>query len=391
MDTCDVVIVGGGPAGSSCALKLREAGLDVIVMDAANFPRDKVCAGWITPQVIGELRIDVEKYRRGRTFQPITGFRTGLIAGAREVETVYDSPISFGIRRCEFDEYLLQRAGARLKLGTSISSIRREGGQWIVNGSVRAAMLVGAGGHFCPVARWLNPSSKNAPLVVAQEVEFPVEHGTGWTCAPEMPELYFCRDLKGYGWCFRKEHHLNVGLGRLDRRSLPNATTEFVRFLEARHKVPRGVSWHWRGHAYILSGRSRRRMVEAGVMLVGDAAGLAYPQSGEGIRPAVESGLLAASVIIEAKGCYTRERLISYETRLLERFGDGSARWIPGRKTIADLSAVMFPWMLDVRWFVRNLLLDRWFLHAHEPGLVIRRETPCSQDDTERMVHLRPS
>lgn len=373
MDTCDVLIVGGGPAGSSCAWKLREAGLDVIVMDVAKFPRDKVCAGWITPQVIGELRIDIDTYRRGRTLQPITGFRTGLIGGSREVETVYNSPISFGIRRCEFDDYLLQRAGVRLKLGAPIWSICREGGQWIVNGSVRAAMLVGAGGHFCPVARWLNPTIKGAPLVVAQEVEFPIEpRNHSWTFTPEMPELYFCRDLKGYGWCFRKQQHLNVGLGRLDRRSLPKASTEFVRFLEARHKVPRGVSWRWRGHAYILSGGPRRRVVEAGVTLVGDAAGLAYPESGEGIRPAVESGLLAASAIIEAEGRYTRERLHPYETRLLERFGDGSARWIPGRRAIAGLSAMLFPWLLDMRWFVRNLLLDRWFLHAHEPDLAIR-------------------
>ena len=51
MDSCDVLVVGGGPAGSACAWKLRQAGLDVIVMDRAAFPRDKVCAGWITPQV----------------------------------------------------------------------------------------------------------------------------------------------------------------------------------------------------------------------------------------------------------------------------------------------------------------------------------------------------
>ena len=55
MTRCDVVIAGGGPAGSTCAWKLREAGLDVIVLDAASFPRDKVCAGWITPQVVSEV------------------------------------------------------------------------------------------------------------------------------------------------------------------------------------------------------------------------------------------------------------------------------------------------------------------------------------------------
>ena len=82
MATCDVLIVGGGPAGSTCAWRLRQAGLDVIVVDAATFPRDKVCAGWITPQVVDRA---APRYRRrmrdGRTFQPITGFRVGLIGG----------------------------------------------------------------------------------------------------------------------------------------------------------------------------------------------------------------------------------------------------------------------------------------------------------------------
>ena len=83
MDMCDVLIIGGGPAGSSCAWKLRQAGLDVIVMDRATFPRDKVCAGWITPQVLADAGIDVDDYRRERTFQPITGFRTGLLGAGR--------------------------------------------------------------------------------------------------------------------------------------------------------------------------------------------------------------------------------------------------------------------------------------------------------------------
>ena len=55
MHSCDVLIVGGGPAGSTCAWQLVRAGLDVLVMDKHIFPRDKVCAGWITPAVIESL------------------------------------------------------------------------------------------------------------------------------------------------------------------------------------------------------------------------------------------------------------------------------------------------------------------------------------------------
>ena len=102
MDSCDVLIVGGGPAGSSCAWGLRGAGLDVAILDRSVFPRDKVCGGWITPAVVEELQIDFEEYRPGRVLQPIAGFRTSRIGGT-EVETDYGRPISYGIRRCEFD------------------------------------------------------------------------------------------------------------------------------------------------------------------------------------------------------------------------------------------------------------------------------------------------
>ena len=370
MNTCDVLVAGGGPAGSSCARKLRQAGLDVIVMDRAAFPRDKVCAGWITPQVVSALDIDIEDYRRGRTCQAITGFRTGVIGRGRDVETSYDRPVSFGIRRCEFDHYLLLRSCAHLMLGAPIVTIRRHDGRWIVNESVEAAMLVGAGGHFCPVAKWLNPALEGARVVVAQEAEFSIasDEGTSWRLEPDTPELYFCRDLKGYGWCFRKEDYVNIGLGRLDSHSLPRACTEFATFLKARGRVPAHASWRWRGHAYLTSDPPRRKTIDQGVMLIGDAAGLAYPASGEGIRPAVESGLLAAATIIAADRSYTRNRLGTYTDRARERFGLRRSRRLPPMMPAA-LAATCFPKLLELPWFVRHVLLDRWFLHAHEPAL----------------------
>jgi flavin-dependent dehydrogenase len=385
MQTCDVLVVGGGPAGSSCAWKLRQAGLDVLVIDRSLFPRDKTCAGWITPQVIAALDLDCADYRRGRTLQAITGFRTGWIGRSREVETIYGSAVSFGIRRCEFDHYLLERSGARLRLGTAISSIHRSAGQWVVNlsngsngsngsdgsnNSLRAPMLVGAGGHFCPVARWLNTTIQGGPLVVAQEGEFSIDadDAASWPIEAEIPELYFCPDLKGYGWCFRKERHINIGLGRLDRRSLPKACAEFVKFLQARRRVPGDAAWRWHGHAYLIARSPRRRVLGAGVMLIGDAAGLAYTQSGEGIRPAIESGLLAASTILAAGGRYARERIEPYEQRLRERFGAPPASSLS--HTIASGAAARFlPRFFDIPWVARHLLLDRWFLHALEPAL----------------------
>src|SRR5580704_7008098 len=137
MEACDVLIVGGGPAGSSCAWSLRNSGLDVGILDRQTFPRDKVCGGWITPQVLSELGIDPAEYQRDRLLQPITGFRTGYIGGPA-LDTDYHATVSYGIRRREFDEYLLRRSSARLFEGISLASIERQNDGWLVNGNIRA-------------------------------------------------------------------------------------------------------------------------------------------------------------------------------------------------------------------------------------------------------------
>jgi flavin-dependent dehydrogenase len=370
MEACEVLVVGGGPAGSSCAWALRQAGVDVIVADRAGFPRDKVCAGWITPQVLADLGFDCDEYRAGRTFQPITGFRTGLIGEAGDMEISYDRPVSYGIRRCEFDHYLLARSAARLKTGTPIEDIRRDRDGWIINGTLRAAMLVGAGGYFCPVARRLNPRARGAaPVVIAQEAEFPIERETEWRVEPGRPELYFCRDLKGYGWCFRKGDYLNVGIGRIDDEPLPAKTEAFVAFLRARGRMPPSQPLRWRGHAYLVSEPPTRRLVDQALLLAGDAAGLAYPQSGEGIRPAVESGLLAASAIIDSHGDYAHRAPALYEERVRSRFQENRRLdWLAGLLPV-DLGRALAPLAFRNRSVVRHVVLDRWFLRAHDRPL----------------------
>jgi flavin-dependent dehydrogenase len=175
--------------------------------------------------------------------------------------------------------------------------------------------------------------------------------------------LYFSRDLKGYGWCFRKQDHLNVGFGSLDRRLLPQATSAFVSYLQSRGTIPSGAPWRWRGHAYLLSEPPTRRIVDEGVVLVGDAAGLAYPQSGEGIRPAIESGLMAAATILAAGDEPTRERLAPYDVAVRRRFGVAPASRLLSRAIPPPLAQAMAPPLFRSPWFVRHTLLDRWFLH----------------------------
>jgi flavin-dependent dehydrogenase len=183
-----------------------------------------------------------------------------------------------------------------------------------------------------------------------------------------MPELYFCPDLKGYGWCFRKGRFLNIGLGRTDPERLSEHVAEFCAFLRSTGSVTCDIPRKFHGHAYQLYERVEPKLVDDGVLLIGDAAGLAYPQSGEGIRPAIESGLMAAEVIAAANGKYSSADLRSYAGRVRARFGrprsTGAAQWLPASWLRFVASRLMVS-----RSFARRVVIERWFLHRQQSAI----------------------
>lgn len=368
MYSCDVLIVGGGPAGSSCARSLASSGLYVVVMDRSTFPRNKVCGGWITPWVLDALEINADDYSRDRMMQKICGFRISAMDShedAREIEVTYDHAVSYGIRRVEFDDYLLRRSGVEVKEGLSVSKIERCGHQWIINGNIKARLLVGAAGHFCPVAQYLGQAHSGTP-VIAQEIEFEMDTEQARSCGiqAEIPELYFCRDFQGYGWCFRKGNFLNIGLGRLDQHALSQHVVQFLAFLRKSGKLSFDIPGRLPGHAYLLYGYAKRNLLDDSVLLIGDAAGLAFPQSGEGIRPAIESGLLAAQVIKAAKGVYHRQSLAEYSDLVKTKIGRGLG--LPAALSAslpASLRNKVASYFLKQQWFCRQVVVENWFLH----------------------------
>ena len=370
MKTCDVLIVGGGPAGSSCAWQLCAAGLNVIVLDKSDFPRDKVCAGWITPAVVDELAIDLDEYRQHNICQDIRSFRTGLMDGPYLLNK-YDQTISYGIRRCEFDHYLLMRSGAILRLNEPLKQLQRSDTHWVVNDSIEAPMIVGAGGHFCPVARHLGAKiGKAEGPVSAQEIEFEMtdKQASAYHIDADTPELFFYPDLSGYAWLFRKGNYLNVGVGREDSEKISQYTLQFLELLKQRGKIPKIAPIKPKGHAYLLYNHAFRKLLDDGVLLIGDAAGLAYTESGEGIRPAVESGLIAAELILNANGDYRKDKLQPYYEHLTKRFGEKHEHhtWLTG-----NLKRVLAKQILASRFLSRHILLDRFFLHSNEQPMLI--------------------
>ena len=114
----DAIVVGGGPAGSSCAARLVQGGAKVAVLDREEFPRTKLCAGWVTPEAMADLDLDPADYpRRFITFEQIVAHIKGL-------SFKLSSP-QHSVRRYEFDDFLLERSGAEVHR-RNVKAIRRE-------------------------------------------------------------------------------------------------------------------------------------------------------------------------------------------------------------------------------------------------------------------------
>ncbi len=272
------------------------------MIDQARFPRFKPCAGWITPQVVKDVALDPDEYVGDRQDQP-RSFTTYTGSQIWIYGLHFRLPSNqHAIRRYEFDDWLLSRSGAPVYQHT-VKSIARERETYVIDGEYSAKYLVGAGGTHCPVYRALFQAGDiRAPgsLIVAQEEEFPYAHSSTecW--------LWYCENkLAGYAWFVPKANgYVNVGIGgKIERLkangdNLKNHWNRFVEKLD-RMGLVRGHTYKPSGHSYYL----RQPLAEPfkdNAFLVGDSAGLATLDLGEGIGPAIRSGMRAAEAI--AKG-----------------------------------------------------------------------------------------
>lgn len=319
METYDVIIVGGGPAGSTCARMLQNSQVDYLLLDKATFPRTKLCAGWITPEVISDLEIDIDSYPHGfLTFDklcfhfPAFGFKSGNA--------------QHSIRRYEFDAWLLDRSAARVKQH-DVRRIGRQGDCYVVDDVYRCTYLVGAGGTRCPVYRNIfreaNPRSKNLQAVTLEE-EYPYEYQDG-RC-----HLWFFGDgLPGYAWYVPKaDGYVNIGIGgmadKLKQRSddIKPHWQSLVSRLESTGLVSgNGISPG--GYSYFVRGDADAGRID-NAFILGDAAGLATRDLCEGIGPAVKSGMMAADCIVNGSdydlSSVARYSIDSFLTRKLFEF-----------------------------------------------------------------------
>jgi geranylgeranyl reductase family protein len=306
----DVLIVGAGPAGSAAAIHLARAGRDVLLIDAATFPRAKACAEYASPAIATELmRCDVRESAWHQTAVPLHGMR--VIRGDAAFDLRYPDRRrrrlpAWGVDRIAFDAVLSAQAaaaGVRLLEGRRLVSLSRTASDWRAgirgrdgDEAVEAAWLIGADGARSRVARLLGVER---PVVYPRRLGL-VAHYEGVAGLTTSGEMHVADDSSYIGLAPTPGGRLNVGMALpLDGATAPAAARYEVAIaalpaVAARLQTARRVS-PIRGAAPI----GHRVAATAGErwLLVGDAAGFIDPFTGEGIYRALRSGRAAAAAL----------------------------------------------------------------------------------------------
>jgi geranylgeranyl reductase family protein len=296
--TYDAVVVGAGPAGSTCAYRLAEAGASVLLLDRATFPRDKPCGGGVTGRAARLLPFALDP-----VVERVVS-RVGLrLRYGPTIDRGGSEPLVLMTQRRNLDAYLAERAvraGAAFRDGTKVESVQaRADGVTVVAGGERLAArtIVGADGANGISARALRLGGNQA-IGVAMEGNARYD-GLRTDAYHDRLVLEFGVVPGGYGWVFPKGDHVNLGVGGWQREA-PHLRDHLRRLCEAHDIAPEDLE-DVRG--YRLPLRSPRSTLARGrALLVGDAAGLIDPVSGDGMYEGFLSAKLAAEALLDVLG-----------------------------------------------------------------------------------------
>jgi len=293
----DVIVVGAGPAGSSAAISTLHADrrLRVLLLDRADFPRDKSCGDGIAPHVFDRLsRVGVQGIEDGWT--PLT--RLELARGSSSVARPMARPV-YVIPREVFDARLVERAvaaGATLARHR-VGEVGADGDAVVLDGRYRAPVVIAADGAHSVLREHLGLAEGKRALAIRGYAPTPPDRvGT-------QVIRYGDRRQPSYAWAFDRGDGLsNVGYGELlpaDRTDDPPSRALLLDQLERLLPGSVGTGDHWRAHHLPLSSW-RWEQPDGRILLTGDAAHLINPMTGEGIYYAVATGITAGRAVAQA-------------------------------------------------------------------------------------------
>ncbi|MGO4342601.1 NAD(P)/FAD-dependent oxidoreductase [Pedococcus sp. 2YAF34] len=300
----DLVVVGAGPAGATAALgALHERpGARVLLLDRADFPRDKSCGDGVAPHVLDVLEhvgAGAVADRLRHDHSPVSTLQLAL--GGLEVERAMRRP-ALVVPRADLDARLVDAAvaaGAVLRRHR-VRHVATAAGEVVLDGSVRGRVVVAADGARSEVRRALGaPLPGRVALGLRGYAPTP-RHRAG------RQVIRFGEERQpSYAWSFdRGDGWSNVGYGEvLGGRHHPPTHALMVDRLEALLPGSTAGAASWRGHHLPLStAGTGREQPDGRVLFAGDAAGLVNPLTGEGIYYAVATGAMAGRLAVQAPG-----------------------------------------------------------------------------------------
>ena len=322
----DVIIAGGGPAGSIAAEKASRDGLDVLMLEKAVYPRSKICGGGVTQKALDVIGgVDKELIERetfgARIFLPDYRNFAGTIGDRVAVMT----------RRENLDHWLARRAedrGAVVQDGEAVKDVLFNGDcveAVTSKNQYRSRMIIGSDGVNSTVARRSGIRKRwgdDIGMCLEAEVKLG-ETGVGECVSDRLVEFYFIGDW-GYGWVFPKRDRISIGIGELITRAhdLKGSFSRFVRDVSIQKNIDIEGRITQINSYRIPAGGFDRRIHGDRVLLIGDAAGFVDPFLGEGIYYAVKSGEIAADVAAGAveSGDFSERFLQEYVMRCEKEF-----------------------------------------------------------------------
>lgn len=324
MESVDVAVVGAGPAGAVCAYRLARAGARVLLLDRARFPRDKPCGGGLTGRALRELPIDVDEVVEAH----VDEFEFRLRYGAAYRRTSR-RPLVAMTQRARLDAHLAEaasHAGADFRDGTRVDAISEtpEGELVVAAGAhrVRATVVLGADGANGKSAGQLGLEGERT-LGVALEGNISLEEIDA-SRYRDTAVLELATVPGGYGWVFPKGDHLNLGVGGWETAG-PTLRDHLQRLCEA-HGTTSECLQNVRGHRLPLR-RKGAPLARGHAALIGDAAGLVDPVSGDGMFECFVSARLAADATLDVLSGRARN-MTPYATALEARLGRlSTASW----------------------------------------------------------------
>ncbi len=347
--TADVIVVGAGPGGSATAAWLAKAGKDVVLLEKARFPRDKICGDGLTPRAVRQLiQLGVPLHETDG-WAHNKGLR--IIGGGMTLQLDWPDVTSFPANgmvraRADLDEVLARHAascGATLLEGRNVAEpVLDEDGRIVgVEAKVvdergratgeretyRAPVVVAADGVSSRLSVKMGREKReDRPMAVAvrayfetprHDDEYLESHLELWSTTPKGERIL----MPGYGWLFGLgDGRSNVGLGVLNtseafgRTDYKDVMRRWVETMPPEWGISEASMQGSITAAALPMAFNRQPLYDRGLMLVGDAGGMVNPFNGEGIDYALEAGHEAANTILQAlarPGAEGRERVLA--------------------------------------------------------------------------------